>query len=102
MRRPIRQISVAPFRDGLECDDIKMNRSRFNLMSSGSRVHAKSLGDEFSRLALKHPAYQFGSTMRRKPGILMHVHPVLLGISELCNSSFLGLDRMDDLLRAHN
>jgi hypothetical protein len=78
-----------------------MNRSRFNLMSSGSRVHAKSLGDEFSRLALKHPAYQFGSTIRRKPGILMHVHPVLLGISELCNSSFLGLDRIDNLLRAH-
>jgi len=31
----------------------------------------------------------------------MHVHPVLLGISEVCNSSFPDLDRMDNLLRAH-
>jgi len=37
----------------------------------------------------------------RQPGILMHVHPVPLGISEVCNSSFPGQDRMDNLLRAH-
>lgn len=36
-----------------------------------------------------------------QPGILMHVHPVPRGISEVCNSSFPSQDRMDNLLRAH-
>src|SRR3954462_24534 len=32
------------------------------------------------RLSLDHhPPHQFGSTMRREPGILMNVHPVLRG-----------------------
>jgi len=39
--------------------------------------------------------------VRRQPGILMNVHPVPLGISEVCNSSFPGQDRMDNLLKAH-
>src|SRR5215211_7610177 len=29
-----------------------------------------------------HPPHQFGSTMRRQPGILMNVHPVLRGDAE--------------------
>jgi hypothetical protein len=53
------------------------------------------------RSTRQHTANQFGSTVRRQPGILKHVHQVPLGISEVCNSSFLGQDRMDNLLRAH-
>ena len=35
------------------------------------------------RLSLDHhPPHQFGSTVRREPGILMNVHPVLRGDAE--------------------
>ena len=40
--------------------------------------------------------------MRRQPGILMDVHPVLRGMLKLRNSSFLAQDRMDNLLKAHS
>ena len=50
---------------------------------------------------LEYPAHQFDSTMRRKPGILMQIHPVLLEIDEVCNFRFLGLDCTDNLLRTH-
>jgi hypothetical protein len=41
------------------------------------------------------------STKRRQTGIVMDVHPVLRGITELRNSSFLGPNRMNNLLKAH-
>jgi hypothetical protein len=44
---------------------------------------------------------KFCSTQRRQPGILMTVHSVLPGLLKSCNSSFLGSDRMENLLNAH-
>ncbi len=50
----------------------------FFIIDSGyvlARIH----GDRLARLALsQHPPHQLGSTMRRQPGILVHVHSVLL------------------------
>src|SRR4051812_12458662 len=44
---------------------------------------AESGRDGRRRLSLDHhPPYQFGSTVRREPGILMNVHPVLRGDAE--------------------
>jgi hypothetical protein len=42
------------------------------------------------------------STARRESGILMHVHPVLPWNLKLSNLSFLGQNRMDNLLKAHS
>jgi hypothetical protein len=42
------------------------------------------------------------STKRRQTGILMDVHPVLRGTLKRRNSSFLGPNRMNNLLEAHN
>src|SRR6185312_11967522 len=40
--------------------------------------HAESGRDSRRRLSLNHhPPHKFGSTVRREPGILMNVHPVL-------------------------
>src|SRR5215212_3710611 len=45
--------------------------------------YAESGRDGRRRLSLDHhPPHQFGSTMRRQPGILMNVHPVLRGNAE--------------------
>jgi hypothetical protein len=72
-------------------------------LGDGLGIDAKRGRHGFKRLMLfEHPAHQFGSTVRRQAAIVMHVHLVLLEISEVCNSSFLGQDRMDNLLRVHN
>ena len=72
-----------PFADGLDAD-------------------AEIGGDFGFGLPLdEHAAHQFGSTMRGETGILMDVHSGLRGILKLRNSSFLGLDRMDNLVKAH-
>src|SRR3954465_8506 len=45
--------------------------------------YAESGRDGLHRLSLDHyPPHQFGSTVRRQPGILMNVHPVLRGDAE--------------------
>src|ERR687884_357692 len=45
--------------------------------------HAESGRDGLRRLSLDHhPPHQFGSTVRREPGILMNVHPGLRGDAE--------------------
>src|SRR4051794_22702388 len=45
--------------------------------------YAESGRDGRRRLSLDHhPPHQFGSTVRREPGILMNVHPVLRGDAE--------------------
>ncbi len=49
----------------------------------------------------EHPAHQFGSTMRRPACILVDVHSVLLGKGCVHTISFLGLDRVDNLLGDH-
>ena len=54
------------------------------------------------RLPARDLPYNPLSTARRQPGILMHVHPVLLGIWSFSNLSFLGQNRMDNLLKAHS
>jgi hypothetical protein len=41
------------------------------------------------------------STLRRQPCILMDVHSVLRESLKLRNLSFLRLDRVDNLLKAH-
>jgi len=40
--------------------------------------------------------------VRRQARILVQVHPVPPWILKLCNLSFLGQDRMDNLLRVHS
>ena len=49
-----------------------------------------------------HPEYNPLSTAHCKPGILVHVHPVLPRMLKRRNSSFLGQDRVDNLMKAHS
>jgi hypothetical protein len=42
------------------------------------------------------------SGQRRQARIIMTVHPILPGTLKHHNSSFLGLDRVDNLLKAHS
>jgi hypothetical protein len=64
--------------------------------------HAHGGGHRHGRLAFnQHPPHQLGSTVRRQASILMDVHPVPPWTLKLRNLSFLGPDRMDNLLRAH-
>src|SRR5216683_2027885 len=60
-------------------------------------------GDGHSHRGLafnQHPTHQLGSTVPRQARILMDVHPVPPWTLKLRNLSFLGQDRMDNLLRA--
>src|SRR5215211_1229632 len=52
-------------------------------LAHGFDRDAESGRDGRRRLSLDHhPPHQFGSTVRRQPGILMNVHPVLRGDAE--------------------
>src|SRR3954451_15459599 len=52
-------------------------------LAHGLDGYAESGRDGRRRLSLDHhPPHQFGSTVRREPGILMNVHPVLQGDAE--------------------
>jgi hypothetical protein len=49
----------------------------------------------------QRPSNHLASTLGRQSGILMNVHSDLLGKLKLRNLSFLGPDRVDNLLRGH-
>src|SRR5208283_2319326 len=50
--------------------------------------HAHGIGNNDGRLPfVRDAAHQFGSTMRRQTGILMHVHPVLPGKTDVSATS---------------
>jgi hypothetical protein len=66
------------------------------------RADACGFCDGLRPLPAQHLQNQTLSTQRRRPGILVHVHPVPPWTPKLRNLSFLGPDRMDNLLRAHN
>jgi hypothetical protein len=71
-------------------------------LAYGLRTDAQRRGDLARGLAkIKNTPHKFRSTQRRQASILMTVHPVLRGTLKHHNSSFLGPDRMDNLLKAH-
>ena len=73
-----------------------------NPFARGARADACGACGGLRRLpALDTRAHHALSTKRRQTGIVMDVHPVLWGITELRNSSFLGPNRMNNLLKAH-
>jgi hypothetical protein len=73
-----------------------------NPLTNRPRADACGFGKGLRRLpALDLPNNSL-STDRRQTGILMNVHPVLRGTLKLRNLSFLGPDRMDNLLKAHS
>ncbi len=62
-------------------------------------------GDGRRRLLLgQHPLHDLASTPRRRPGILMNVHPGLLscGDGRSATTSFAAETRMDNLLVVHS
>ena len=72
-----------------------------NPFANGPRADACGFADGLRRLpALNLPDNPL-STTRRQPGILVHVHPVLPWNLKSRNLSFLGQNRMDNLLKAH-
>jgi hypothetical protein len=73
-----------------------------NPLPNGPRADACGFGDGLRRLPARDLPYNPLSTKRRQPGILVHVHPVLPWNLKLQQLSFLGQNRMDNLLKAHN
>jgi hypothetical protein len=68
----------------------------------GARADACGSSSGLRRLpSLKDGAHDPLSTARRQTGILVDVHPVLRGTLKCGNSSFLGPNRMNNLLKAH-
>ena len=65
-------------------------------------IFEQSLNRSRPGAAVRLPAALLTPTAHRKPGILVHVHPVLPRIAEARNSSFLGQDRVDNLMKAHS
>ncbi len=55
----------------------------------------------FAQPAFRHTSHHGLSTFRRQGSILVGVHSVSPWTLKLRNFSFLGPDRMDDLLKAH-
>jgi len=72
-----------------------------NPFAGRPRADACGMCGGLRRLPARHRPNQMLSTQRRHSGILMHVHPVPPWTLKLRNLSFLGPDRMDNLLRAH-
>ena len=58
-------------------------------------------GRGLAQATLHHSAHHGLSTFRRQRRILVDVHLVLPGTLKLRNLSFLGSDRMDNLLKDH-
>jgi hypothetical protein len=73
-----------------------------NPLPNGPRADACGFGDGLRRLPARDLPYNPLSTKRRQPGILVHVHPVLPWNLKLQQLSFLGQNRMDNLLKAHS
>ena len=73
-------------------------------LAHGACTDPEGAGHRLRGLALvEDPPYDSGSTLRRQLGILMDVHSVLLpGNSVLGTLSFLGRDRVNNLLKDHS
>ena len=67
-----------------------------------ARADAYGFAHGLRRLPTRNQFYDPLSTTRRQAGILMHVHPVLPWNLKLQQLSFLGQNRMDNLLKAHS
>ena len=73
-----------------------------HLFAHRPRAHACGSGNGLRRLPVENQSENVLSTERCQTGILMDVHPVLRGITEVRNLSFLAQGRMDNLLKTHN
>ena len=73
-----------PFGNNLRCD-VELTR-----------------GPGLAQTTLHHTAHHGLSTFRRQRRILVDVHLILPGTLKLRNLSFLGSDRMDNLLKDHS
>jgi len=66
-------------------------------------AHAEGAGDGCDRFAVADALSNEGSTVWRRPGILVNVHPgSLLNVGDcLATTTFAERSRMDNLLRDH-
>src|SRR5229473_6898537 len=80
-----------------------LGREAFDPLADRLGRHTHGCGYDHRRLPCnQYPPHQLGSTVRRQAGILVHVHPVPPWTLKPRNLSFLGQDRVDNLLRAHS